>query len=602
MTNRAGVVAAALGIALVVQGTSGQEAQQPPNFRSGVELVTLDFLAFDAGGRPITDLAANEITLKVNGRSRDIRSMHWIQIAAPVIEGVEPPVLIPPPFGSNIRSDAGRAIIIALDDESLRTGREAPLRRAVNRFLGALAPRDRVALVTMPYGGVKVDFTNEHDKVAQSLSMISGQTTRTEDGSEAACRTRRTLEALRGLLDGLGLPESPTTVMFFTTSLSGPRRDAPVSLAPGRCELKAELFQQVGIAASNARAQFYLIQPEDPALVLGSVQTENIAGAGFKGSDNPFEGIEHLGGVTGARRLHLSTAGDDTLLRILNETTGYYLAAFAPDAGDRNGLRHRIEFGVKRDAAAIRARPELLIERADPRKPASTPQAMLRAPKVFRDLPLRAAGYVSRESDGKVKVIVMAEPIEPGVEIRSAASAIFDQNGRLTAQSTADDSALSATPVITGLVAPVGAYRLRVAATDATGRTGTADFDLAAELAPAGPLAVSSVMLGLSRGGGFSPRLVFGTEPVALAYMEIYGDTNGAPVSLKLEIATTPNGPAALSIPGAVADTRATDRRIATAAIPIGGLPPGDYIVRAVVSMEGEQAGRVSRTIRKIGR
>lgn len=602
MINRPGMLAAALGIVLAVQGTSGQDAPQPPNFRSGVELVTIDFLAFGADGRPITDLGAGEVRLKVNGRRRNIRSMQWIQVAAPTIEGAEPPVLIPPPFGSNTRSDAGRAVIIALDDESLRTGREAPLRRAVNRFLDALAPRDRVALVTMPYGGVKVDFTNEHDKVARSLSTISGQTTRGEDGSEAACRTRRTLESLRGLLEGLGLPESPTTVMFFTTSLSGPRRDAPVSMAPGRCELKAELFQQVGIAASNARAQFYLIQPEDPALVLGAVQTENIAGAGFKGSDNPFEGIEHLSGATGARRLHLSTAGDDTLLAILHETTGYYLAAFEPDAGDRNGLRHRIELEAMRGAAAIRVRPELLIERADSRKPASTPQTMLRAPKVFRDLPLRAAGYVSRESDGKVKVIVMAEPIEPGVQIRSAASAIFDENGRLTAQSTADDSALSATPVITGLVAPAGDYRLRVAATDAEGRTGTADFDLAAELVPAGPLAVSSVMVGLSRGGGFSPRLVFGTEPVALAYMEIYGDTNGAPVSIALEIATTPNGPAALSIPGAVADTRATDRRIATAAIPIGGLPPGDYIVRAVISMEGHPAGRVSRTIRKVGR
>jgi hypothetical protein len=143
---------------------------------------------------------------------------------------------------------------------------------------------------------------------------------------------------------------------------------------------------------------------------------------------------------------------------------------------------------------------------------------------------------------------------------------------------------------------------LRVAATAADGRTGTADYDLSAELAPAGPLTLSSVMLGLSRGGGFSPRMQFETEPVALAYLEIYGDTSGAPVSVALELATTPNGPAALTIPGAVGATRAADRRIATAAIPIGGLPPGDYVVRAVVSMEGQPAGRVSRTIRKIGR
>lgn len=577
-------------------------AQEPP-IRSGVELVTFDFLALGPDGHPVTNLTPADVSLKVNGRPRDLESLQWIQVADPLAADGASAVMVPPPFGSNARSDAGRAVIIALDDESLRTGREAPLRRAVGRFLAALGDRDRVALVTMPYGGVKVDFTADRDKVTQILSTIAGQTTQTrDDGSEEACRTRRTLESLRGLLDGLGTPESPTTILFFTTSLLGPRRDAPVTLAPGRCELKVELFQQVGEAASNARAQFYLIQPEDPAIALGTLQTENIAGAGFRGSDNPLEGIEHLAGVTGARRLHLATAGDDTLLRIVDETTGYYLAGFEPDDGDRNGQRHRIEVALQRADAAVRMRPDLLIARAGARRRRHTPQTMLREPKVFRDLPLRAAGYVSRDVDGRVKVIALAEPIEPGVAIRSASSAIFDGSGRLTAQSTANETSLAASPIVTGMVAAPGAYRLRVAATAEDGRTGTADYDLSAELEPAGPLALSSVMLGLSRAGGFVPRLQFSNEPVAIAYLEIYGDTKGAPVSVMLEVAQTPNGPAAAAIPGAVERTRSADRLIANAAIPIGGLPPGDYVVRAVVSMEGQPAGRVARTLRKIAR
>jgi hypothetical protein len=196
----------------------------------------------------------------------------------------------------------------------------------------------------------------------------------------------------------------------------------------------------------------------------------------------------------------------------------------------------------------------------------------------------------------------MAEPVEPGVQLRSASAGLFDANGRLTAQATADAAALASTPMITALVAPPGAYRLRVAATDTDGRAGTADYVLVAELAPAGPLTVSSMMVGLSRKGGFSPRLVFGSEPVAVAYIEIYGKTNAARLSVTLELATTPNGPARLSIPGVVAETRASDRRIATAAIPIGALQPGDHVVRAVVAMDGQPAGRVIQTIRKIAR
>jgi VWFA-related protein len=578
--------------------SASQQDAQPPVFRSGVELVAVDFLALSPDGAPVRDLKPEEVTLRVDGRTRLLRSLQWIQVAGPSLHTAD---WIPPPFGSNTAADAGRGIIMVLDDESLTTGKEAPLRSAVKRFLSALTPRDRVALVTMPYGGVRVDFTNEHDKVSQVLATIAGQASRGETGSDAACRTRRTLESLVGLLEGLGHPEGPTTVMFFTTGLSGPRRDAPVTLAPGRCELTVELFQQVGFAAIGARAQFYVIQPEDPALKLGPSPAENIAGAGYLGSENQFEGIEHLSGVTAARRLHLSTAGDETLGRIVRETSGYYLVAFVPDRSERNGQRHRLEIGVSRPGTLVRTRSEIVIERADARgRQPNTPQNMLREPKVFRELPMRAVGFVSRDPGGNLKVIAMAEPIEPGTALRSAAAALFDGNGRLSAQSTADATALSATPVITGLVAKPGAYRLRVAATDESGRAGTADYDLEAELASAGPLTLSSMMVGISRGGGFSPRLQFSDEPVALAYLEIYGQTNGAPVSIALEIATSPNGPAKLSIPGAVAETRSPDRRLATAAIPIGGLPPGDYVIRAVVSMPGQPSGRVVRTIRKV--
>ena len=577
---------------------AGPQDTQPPVFRSGVELVAVDFRALTHDGTPVLDLKPEEISLKIDGRLRLLRSLQWIQVAGPSVPASD---WVPPPFGSNTASDAGRGIIIVLNDESLSTGKEAPLRSAVRRFLSALTPRDRVALVTMPYGGLRVDFTNEHDRVAQALATIAGQASRTETGSDAACRTRRTLESLVGLLEGLGEPEGPTTVMFFTTGLSGPRRDAPLTLAPGRCELTVEQFQQVGFAAIAARAQFYVIQPDDPALKLGPQPTENIAGAGFLGSDNQYEGIEHLSGVTAARRLHLSTAGDETLTRVVRETAGYYLVAFVPERSERNGQRHRLDIVVSRPGTQIRARPELVIARADARgRHPNTPQNMLREPKVFRELPMRAVGFVSRDVGGNLKVIALAEAIEPGTELRSASAALFDGNGRLSAQATADATALAATPVVTGLVTKPGAYRLRVAATDASGRAGTADYDLEAELAPAGPLTLSSMMIGLSRSGGFSPRLQFGSEPVAVAYLEIYGQTGGAPVSMALEIATAPNGPAKLSIPGAVDETRSNDRRLATAAIPIGGLPPGDYVIRAVVSMQGQPSGRVVRTIRKV--
>jgi hypothetical protein len=224
---------------------------------------------------------------------------------------------------------------------------------------------------------------------------------------------------------------------------------------------------------------------------------------------------------------------------------------------------------------------------------------MLREARVFRDLPLRAAAVVSREDGDRVKVIVVAEPAEPGVELRSAAAGLFDQKGRLAAQATPEAGALAVTPLMTGLVVAAGEYRLRLAATDSTGRTGTADYPLEARLTPAGPLTVSSMMLGVSKAGGFRPRLLFATEPVAIAYMEIYGAAGDAPVSVAVELARSVNGPATLTIPAAVEATRDPARRIATAAVAIGALPPGDYVLRGIISIAGHGSGRSIRTLRK---
>src|SRR5687768_10345198 len=70
----------------------------------------------------------------------------------------------------------------------------------------------------------------------------------------------------------------PDATLLPYTTLFRSRRDNLPMLAPGACELRADLFQQVGVAAGAARAQFYLVLPEDVMLQPGSRQSENIAG------------------------------------------------------------------------------------------------------------------------------------------------------------------------------------------------------------------------------------------------------------------------------------------------------------------------------------
>ena len=592
----------AVAALLLALSPIGPAASQPS--RSS-DVIAVDFYAISADGLPVGGLKAEDVQLKIDGRTRPVKWLEWIPVAEPpASDATAPPSPIPAPYASNAERDAGRSFILAIENESFRPGRERPLREAVERFLAALSPRDRVGLMTMPYGGFRVQPTNDLAKVRAELAKVGGQGSSNESGSEMACRTRRTLESLVGLVSGLAASEAPTNVLFVTSGMAGPRRDASIALAPGMCELTVDMFNQVGAAAGAARSMFYVIQPEDLMVRPGQSISENIAGAGFKGSDNPLEGIEHLAGVTGAERLHLAATGETTLVRIARETAAYYMLGFEVQQGDRNNASRQMDVRVGREGVSVRARPSLTIPKIDNRpttKPqAVTPRTMLREGRAFRDLPLRGVGYVSHNpEDGKIKVVCLMEPTEAAVQLTAASAGLYDEGGRLVAQWTADSKALTGPTVMGALVASKpGTYRLRLAATDGAGRSGAADYEVLAEVPTAGPLKVSSLVLGLSR-GGFVPRLLFGNEPVALGYFDLYGKVEPG-VTATAEIARSVEGPAlSAAIPAALRAVSGEERSMATVALPIGALPPGDYVVRVTVTVPGHPPARLVRTLRK---
>ena len=584
-----------LAAAATVRGFHAQAASG-----RAVEPFSFEFLALSADGTPIEDLKLDDVQLKLDGRVRTLRSMQWVPIFDPRTSDGRPAMPLPPPFATNTAQDGTRTLLLVIDDSSFRPGRERPLREVVHSFLGTLGPRDLSALVTVPYGGLKTDLTNEHERVSAAMSKLVGQAPQTETGSDLACRTRRSLESLTGLLESLRGGEGPTTVLFFSSRLAGPRRDADLTRAPGRCEITVDHFNRVGDAASAVRALFYIIQPDDTMLHGGSNQTEGLAGGGFIGSDNPLEGLEHLSGVTGGRRLQLLTADDASLARISRETAGYYTMRFDVDASDREGLRRQVDLRVKRPGVTLRVRPQFTVPPSEPPN-APTPLSMLRYGRVFRGLPLRTAAYVSENpADEKLKVVTIVEPLDPSAKIVSLTAALFDEKGHSNAQWTATDT--DARPLIGAMAAPPGVYRLRVAATDTLGRAGTTDAEVRVELAPAGTLSLSGVVLGISRNGVFTPKMAFTDEPSALASVEVYGQPGGQPMWVSFELARTLNGPALVTTPGVIESTRARDRFLVTGAVPINSLPPGDYVVRAIGGLKGQPTGRSLRTLRKLAK
>ena len=563
--------------------------------RPSTAVVAVDFLAIGPGGEPVEDLRPEEVVLKVNSRVREIRSLEFVAMDRRRLTSPdEPALLLPPPYGSSVSASPARTIIVVIEDESIEPGREGAMRSALGMLLTSIGPRDRVAVVTVPHGGLKVDFTTDRREVVEALSQISGQAARDESPQDASCRTRDTLQALTGLLHDLTGNDAPISVLFFSTGLTGP---SPMVLPPagqagqeqpriGICLLQPEAFTKVGAAAESARANFFIVPPDASPIAPRSL-----------------EGIENLAGVTGGTRIALAAASEVALRRVTAETSGYYLATFTPEPQERNGTNHRIDVRASRPGVVVRTRPGLRIAEPRPSEratPVDMAREMLRVSRVYQELPIRVAGFASRyRGDGGLQIIAIAEPIESSTRLRSAAVGLFDTRGRLVAQWSATESDLRAAFVQAALIAPPGSYRLRAAATDTLGRRGTADYELDASLQRAGPLSLSSLVAGVSRDGRFVPTLHFTTEASAMVQFEIYGGVAGMPLGARLDVVDPRSGKPISATRLILEPGGEPDKFIAKGMLPIGALPDGDFLVRAIVEAEGQIAGTVSRTIRK---
>jgi len=564
---------------------------------------TVDFTAVRPDGTPIPDLRTADVEIRIGDRVRAIRSLRRVTAAATPRAS-----RLAPPYGTNDTVSSGRRFMLIVDQESFRAGRETQLRSAVEGFAAQLTPLDATMVATLPLGGVRAPFTNEPARIRRAIDAITGQAPSAETGSELACRTRRFLESLEGFLGEYRADSRPKTVVVFSAGMAAPRRDAAMAMAPGMCELVVDQFKRITAAASAAGANFYVVVPADIGLTR-PVARETIAGGGYLGSDNPLEGIEHFEGATGGTRLPLDAAGTASLVRLIRESSAYYEAELEPDRGDVYGRSRSFSVKVARRDVAVRARPEVTLRDPAKQVPATrlTVPDLLGSLEAVTELPLRIGGFPVREPGGPstglgaggIRVGVLIETVDPAVSLSSAGALLIAADGRIAGRWFARDA--TARPLVGAIGAPPGPYTLRVAALDSAGRAGVAEEAIDGTLTPAGPLTLGGLMLGVSRPEGTRLQLEFASEPTAIASFDIYDGTSGMRLSATLEVARDPDGPPLVTLPLTL--SRADESRaVATGAVPLGALAPGDYVIRGVIRLEDGTTGRVARTLRKVAK
>ena len=577
--------------ALVLTAAVAAVSARPEPQAAGGAPVLIDFRAVAEDGQPVADLKPADVTLRVGGRPRPIKSLDFVRVSGEGAAPVAAPRL-PPPFRTNAESAAApgtrREVLIVLDELSISPGKEVAIRESLNQLVSALTPADRVALISTRQGGTSHAFTQEHGDVRGALARLAGHAPARLTDSDFACNALLSLGTLRSALAEFS-PESAPTLVYVSAALAGPasERMANVGKESELCPLRTNHFEEVGTAAQASHAAMYVVHVLDAASSSQSPQASQL-------------GIDAVAGVTGAETIRLTGGGTESpLTRVARETSAYYLASFDVEPADRNGNRHRVQISVARERVRVNARPDIVIARGEAAAAkAVTPRDMIRVPTVFTDLPLRGATFSSRNPDGKIRVVALFETLDASVKLNAATAIAYDAKGVSKAQWNAEAKDLAASPIRADLLMPAGTYRVRIAATDTKGRAGTVDIETPAEMADAGPLKMSALVLGIASGGAFSPKLQFDAgDPQAIGYVEIYDVPKGANVGVTFELADSEGGPATATGPAQISG--ADDKRIAFGGFGIGPMDPGDLQMRAVITLDGKRVGTVSRTLRK---
>ncbi len=641
-------LAATLGVLLLTAGAP--HAQQRPVFRAGVDLVSVDVTVLDRSGEPIAGLVPEDFVLEVDGRPRPVVSAQFVNLtmerAAPAPE--------PEHYSSNARVDSGRLILIAVDQRHIRRVDGAQALRAAGNFVEALHPDDRVAVTSLTYEG-EIEFNRNHRAAQVALARFAGQqdllssfqfkiglseALEITEGSRRrleevvvrecgspidevmgtvgraaedaglemnpdACpqqieqearaiaghtrlETAMSLRALLSLVRNLGTIEGPKTLVLMSEGLVADARQFDLG--------------ELAAAAQESRVTIYTLKLDTP---LFEAAEERESPSRFQDLRLRTDGLARIAGAGRGAMFQIVGSDPRPFQRLSREVSAYYLLAFEPDPGERDGRARRIKVSLASGRAIIRNRPTFTLAvdlpAASP-TPGESLARLLHTPRFATDLPISVATHIYKEPGTPLlRVVVSAETDGVGVRNQDALLGFVlkdDQN--LIAASGVHQSASGRHAFSTFV--PPGEYTLKVAALDALQRGGSVERTFVAALPRIEAIEVSDLIL-----AAVPARDDLPVEPMVdrappdrlLAYLELYDDGSGPlpDAAVQLEIARAEEDAALVSLP---ADIRRTGQGllVARGVLQLTALEPGRYVARADILVAGRPVTRIVRAFR----
>lgn len=637
------------------------QGQQPRSFRAGVDLLTVELRVLDRQGRPVQGLRPEDFQVELDGQRRPVQAMEYIEFgfARTSTPPAAPPPFQPlasEPDGRSVliafddlsfRTNQATTILADVtnwlsrldprDRVAVRTtsGTGAALEWSTNRantattLGGLMGRRDRTgpvslwAVVSIEEArasiGCMVHFEGEQAKLDNCNDVATEVFNREcpeESVDRGGCALALTSETRRvrneadreatlqtgGLTDILReLARAPAPRILVLVSRGLPLEHTTDLSLVAREATSAGVSVFVLTSANSAAGADLPIKLSSLGLMPDEARRR----------DDAFNlaGIETVAGVTNGRS-HVAVGSADAFLgQVLTETSGYYLLGVEspPGGGDWMSLKVTTRRGRTSIHAASRiARPGTAIDAATaPASPEERLVSIVRRGGLVRGLRVELATALSRDALGQrlqVTANVRLRESRPGP--LQALFVLLGLDGRIVSDGQLTLVPRHAEPGYRAAFhLPVlpGRYLLRIGVTDAQGEMGLAEKEVVARLTRIGSYYASDLVVAWV---GTDHQLQYpeldevpGSAVALRMLVELYA-VEGKPTvvpRVRLHIEPSAGGEAItrdmeVIVGGTVARARAE--------IPAPTLPPGEYLIRAVV-FEGErETGTVSTVVR----
>jgi VWFA-related protein len=639
------VLSGLLAVSTTAQ-TQTQTPSQPPRFQSSVEVTSIDVTVVDDRGKPFADLTPAEFLVRVDGNLRRVVTAEWVSMVTPEAK-TEPAMPVPPGYTSNESATGGRLIVMAIDEPNIRFGGAMGIARAANAFVDRLSPSDRIAVAGFGTGAPATVFTADRARVKQVISRMAGQKRAGRPGdykhnialtealliykgdrvtlesvqmrecSPAAiggspalielCRAEVEIEATMLATDTTH--EADQTITALRDLLIGLRAiDAPKTLiliSEGFILSDQPLVAELGTMAAEARTSLYALRLDSQIFDI----TDSRAPI------NPFgdrqaraEGMEMLAGASRGTIFTVATAEGPFFQRIESELSGYYLLGVESDPRDRDGKPHPIRVEVQRRGAIVRSRRQLLNVPAEAnraRTPRQSVVAALSSPLLSAALPLRVASFSLQGPErDKIQMVIHADVGTDYASSKAVALGylIIDSNGRVVDNHSEMTRLL---PVLNGVPSslqytagaslPPGNYTLKLAAAEGE-RVGSIEHPIRAGLETKNGLTLSELIVGgpTEPGEFLRPTIGYTASFGSVhGYVEAYG-SKADTATVKYEIVAEGKSEALMTA-NVAGRLGGDERMIFSQVMLVHQLPPGKYVLRALVSDAGTQAKTLTR-------